>query len=98
MDMESFNRREKMLLLREELLGAEEDRAAGRMGSTPKELEAYLDDSIDGIGQEIEVPSFPPRKKFLKKFEIPTKVFPAATDTNYMSGKEHKSLASVVAS
>jgi hypothetical protein len=39
----SATRREKMLKLREELLSVEEDRAAGRMGVTPDELESYLD-------------------------------------------------------
>ena len=46
MDIESFNRREKMLKLREELLAVEEDRIAGRNGSTLDELDAYLDDVI----------------------------------------------------
>ena len=46
MDVESFGRREKMLKLREELLAVEEDRAAGRVGCTPEELEAYLDDIV----------------------------------------------------
>ncbi len=46
MDVESFARREKMLKLREELLAVEEDRAAGRMGVTPDELESYLDGII----------------------------------------------------
>jgi PHD/YefM family antitoxin component YafN of YafNO toxin-antitoxin module len=47
MDMDTFSRREKMLKLREELLAVEEDRAAGRMGVTPDELESYLDGIID---------------------------------------------------
>ncbi len=42
MDIESFNRREKMLKLREELLAAEEDRIAGNMGCSPDELDEYL--------------------------------------------------------
>ena len=46
MDIESFNRREKMLKLREELLAVEEDRIAGRNGCTLDELDAYLDDVI----------------------------------------------------
>lgn len=49
MDIESFTRREKMLKLREELLLVEEDRAAGRMGCSPDELEAYLDGIIDEV-------------------------------------------------
>ena len=42
----SYNRREKMLKLREELLAVEEDRIAGRVGCTLDELDAYLDDVI----------------------------------------------------
>jgi len=48
MDIESFNRREKMLKLREELLAVEEDRLAGRTGCTVDELDAYLDSVIAG--------------------------------------------------
>lgn len=48
MDIETYSRREKMLKLREELLAAEEDRAAGRAGSTLDELESYLDGVIEG--------------------------------------------------
>jgi PHD/YefM family antitoxin component YafN of YafNO toxin-antitoxin module len=50
MDIGAFTRREKMLKLREELLAVEEDRLAGRVGSTPEELDAYL----DGIIAEVE--------------------------------------------
>ena len=46
MDMETFNRREKMLKLREELLAVEEDRLAGRTGCTLDELDEYLDTII----------------------------------------------------
>ena len=46
MDIETFNRREKMLKLREELLTVEEDRLAGRSGCTLDALDAYLDDAI----------------------------------------------------
>lgn len=46
MDIETYNRREKMLQLREELLAVEEDRQAGRMGCTLDELDTYLDDVI----------------------------------------------------
>lgn len=48
MDIETFNRREKMLKLREELLVVEEDRIADRAGCTLDELDAYLDDAIEG--------------------------------------------------
>ena len=46
MDIETYNRREKMLKLREELLSVEEDRLAGRTGYTLDELDAYLDEVI----------------------------------------------------
>ena len=46
MDLETYNRREKMLKLREELLAVEEDRIAGRIGCTLDELDAYLDEVI----------------------------------------------------
>ena len=46
MDIETYNRREKMLKLREELLAVEEDRIAGRNGCTLDEFDAYLDDII----------------------------------------------------
>ena len=38
MDIDTFNRREKMLKLREELLAVEEDRLAGREGTSLDEL------------------------------------------------------------
>lgn len=46
MDIETYNRREKMLELREELLAVEEDRAAGRTGISLNELDTYLDEII----------------------------------------------------
>lgn len=46
MDIETFNPREKMLKLREEILAVEEDRMAGRVGCTLDELDNYLDDVI----------------------------------------------------
>ncbi len=49
MDIETFNRREKMLKLREELLAVEEDRQAGRIGCSLDELETYLDDVIGEV-------------------------------------------------
>lgn len=49
LDIETFTRREKMLRLREELLAVEEDRLAGRVGSTPDELESYLESIIDEV-------------------------------------------------
>lgn len=41
MDIETYNRREKMLKLREELLAVEEDRMAGRTRTTVDELDAW---------------------------------------------------------
>ncbi len=46
MDIETYEKREKMLQLREELLAVEEDRIAGRTGCTLDELNDYLDDII----------------------------------------------------
>ena len=46
MDIETYNRREKMTQLREELLSIEEDRIAGRSGCSLDELDAYLDEVI----------------------------------------------------
>ena len=48
-DIETYNRREKMLKLREELLAVEEDRLEGRAGCTLDELSDYLDDVIAGV-------------------------------------------------
>ncbi len=48
MDIDTFTKREKMLKLREELLAVEEDKLAGRNGITPDELDARLDQLIDG--------------------------------------------------
>ncbi len=49
MDINTFARREKMLKLREELLAVEEDRLAGRTGTTPDELDSYLESIIDEV-------------------------------------------------
>ena len=49
MDIDTFNRREKMLKLREELLAVEEDRLQGRDGCSLDELDAYLDDVMSGV-------------------------------------------------
>lgn len=46
MDIETYNRREKMIQLREELLSIEEDRIAGKSGCSLDELDAYLDEVI----------------------------------------------------
>ena len=47
MDIETYNRREKMLKLREELLSVEEDRISGISGYTLEELDKYLDGIIE---------------------------------------------------
>lgn len=47
MDIETFNRREKMLKLREELLAVEEDRAAGVAGYTVDEVAAMMQSAIE---------------------------------------------------
>ncbi len=49
MDIETFNRREKMLKLREDLLAVEESRLAGNKGFTLKELDLYLDKIIEEV-------------------------------------------------
>ena len=46
MDNETFNRREKMLQLREDLLAVEEDRMAGRIGVEIDDLDKKLDQLI----------------------------------------------------
>lgn len=46
MDIAAFQRREKMLELREALIRVEEDRLAGRAGCSPDELDAYLDTAL----------------------------------------------------
>jgi len=52
MDIESFQRRGRMLKLREELLAAEEDRLAGREGVTLDELDAELERVIAEVEHE----------------------------------------------
>ena len=42
MDIDTFNRRELLLELREELLSVEEDRIAGRVGLSVEDLDSYL--------------------------------------------------------
>ena len=49
MDIDTFVRREKLLKLREELLAVEEDRLAGRIGTTPDKLDSYLESIIDEV-------------------------------------------------
>lgn len=47
MDIETYNRREKMLQLREELLAVEEEKAAGCKGCSLDELDSYLNRMIE---------------------------------------------------
>lgn len=51
MSIEAFERREKMLDLREALIRVEEDRLAGRVGLSVDALDAYLGRVIDGAAQ-----------------------------------------------
>ena len=46
MDIDAFARRERVLRLREELLAVEEDRLAGRAGTSREDLDAYLESII----------------------------------------------------
>ena len=43
MDIEAFEKREKMLQLRESLIAVEEERLAGRSGVSLDELDTFLD-------------------------------------------------------
>ncbi|MBQ7581035.1 MAG: type II toxin-antitoxin system Phd/YefM family antitoxin [Clostridia bacterium] len=43
MDIEAFEKREKMLRLRESLIAVEEERLAGRSGVSLDELDSFLD-------------------------------------------------------
>ncbi len=52
MDMETYNRREKMLLLREELLRVQEDRLAGARGYGVDEVEQLMLDAIGSVSDE----------------------------------------------
>ena len=49
MDIESFQRREKMLELRERLLAVEEDRQAGKRGCSIDELDSSLSGVISSV-------------------------------------------------
>ena len=49
MDIETYNIREKMIKLREELLSIEEDRLAGRMGLDVDSLDKELDRMIEEL-------------------------------------------------
>lgn len=49
MDIETYNRREKMISLREKLLSIEEDRIEGRKGCSVDNLEIFLDGLIEEV-------------------------------------------------
>ncbi len=49
-NIEAYERREKMLLLREQLVAAEEDRLLGKKGYSIDELDAMLDNAITEAG------------------------------------------------
>lgn len=49
MDTETYNRREKMISLREKLLSIEEDRIEGRNGCSVDDLEIFLDGLIEEV-------------------------------------------------
>ena len=49
MDIATYNKREKILKLREELLAVEEDRLAGRTGCGLEELDVYLETIISEV-------------------------------------------------
>lgn len=50
MDMETYNRREKMLKLREELLAVQEDRMHGSKGYSVDEVAAMMRSAIEEAG------------------------------------------------
>lgn len=49
MDIETYNRREKMISLREKLLSIEEDRIEGRKGCSVDDLKIFLDGLIEEV-------------------------------------------------
>lgn len=49
MDIDTFNRREKMLKLREELLAVEEDRIHGSKGYSANEVANMMRNAIKGV-------------------------------------------------
>lgn len=49
MDIETYNRREKMISLREKILSIEEDRIEGRKGCSVDDLEISLDGLIEEV-------------------------------------------------
>ncbi len=53
-DINAYERREKMLKLREELLKVEEDRNLGKYGYSIEETDKILSDTIEEISDEQE--------------------------------------------
>lgn len=53
MDAETYDRREKMLKLRDELLAVEEDRLQGRNGCSLDELDSYLNSVIAEVKKDV---------------------------------------------
>lgn len=51
MDIETYNRKEKMLKLREELMAVEADRRAGVRDYTVEEVSAFLDEVIAEVAR-----------------------------------------------
>lgn len=49
MDIETYNRREILLKLREELLAIEEDKMSGKIGCTLDDLDIYLEEIIEEV-------------------------------------------------
>ncbi len=49
MDIETYNRRENMISLREKLLSIEEDRIEGRKGCSVDDLKIFLDGLIEEV-------------------------------------------------
>ena len=52
MDMETYNRREKMLKLREDLLAVEEDRVRGNKGYSVSEVSEMMRAAIKEVAHE----------------------------------------------
>ena len=54
MDIETYDRREKMLKLREKLLSVEEDRARGNKGYTVDEVAAMMRSAIEEASDDVK--------------------------------------------
>ena len=58
MDIETYNKREKMLKLREELLSVEEDRLRGNSGYSVNEVASLMRDAIKEASAHRTVPKY----------------------------------------